>query len=140
MTTTLLSLDDGITCLSLAPELGGSIVNWSVTATGQALLSEDVGNPNLEAENARSFGGGVVFQPSNAIELLVDYWNIRHENLVGIDEDDFIRRALAGENVLTVMPTVEAAATAVALQLVRRTQPLLWVRPMRCGSGVPWMP
>ena len=38
MTTTLLSLDDGITCLSLAPELGGSIVNWSVTATGQALL------------------------------------------------------------------------------------------------------
>jgi iron complex outermembrane recepter protein len=38
-----------------------------------------------------------VFQPSNAIELLVDYWNIRHENLVGIDEDDFIRRALAGD-------------------------------------------
>jgi aldose 1-epimerase len=38
MTATLLSLDDGITRLSLAPELGGSIVNWSVTASGQALL------------------------------------------------------------------------------------------------------
>jgi outer membrane receptor protein involved in Fe transport len=66
-------------------------------ADGEALLSEDVGNPALEAENARSFGGGVVFQPTRAIELIVDYWNIRHENLVGIDEDDFIRRALAGE-------------------------------------------
>ena len=64
---------------------------------GEALLSEDVGNVNLEAETARSFGGGVVFQPTRSIELLVDYWNIRHENLVGIDEDDFIRRALAGE-------------------------------------------
>lgn len=66
-------------------------------ADGEALLSEDVGNPGLEAENARSFGGGVVFQPTRDIEILFDYWNIRHENLVGIDEDDFIRRALAGE-------------------------------------------
>ena len=71
--------------------------NNNANATGQALLSEDVGNINLEAETARSFGGGVVFQPTRDIELLVDYWNIRHKNLVGIDEDDFIRRALGGE-------------------------------------------
>lgn len=71
--------------------------NNNPNATGQALLSEDVGNPDLGAETARSFGGGVVFKPTRSIELLVDYWNIRHENLVGIDEDDFIRRALAGE-------------------------------------------
>lgn len=64
---------------------------------GEALLSEDVGNPNLAAENARSFGGGAVIAPNSDIELRVDYWNIRHEDLVGIDEDDFIRRALAGE-------------------------------------------
>ncbi|MBX7526489.1 TonB-dependent receptor plug domain-containing protein [Qipengyuania vesicularis] len=67
------------------------------TADGEALLSEDVGNPNLGAENARSFGGGIVVMPNSDIELRVDYWNIRHEDLVGIDEDDFIRRALAGE-------------------------------------------
>ncbi|MEM7781274.1 MAG: TonB-dependent receptor [Pseudomonadota bacterium] len=67
------------------------------TADGQALLSEDVGNVSLGPENARSWGGGVVIQPGNGIELLFDYWNIRHEDLVGIDEDDFIRRALAGE-------------------------------------------
>lgn len=66
-------------------------------ADGEALLSEDVGNPALGAENARSFGGGAVFTPTREIELTVDYWNIRHEDLVGIDEDDFIRRALAGE-------------------------------------------
>lgn len=66
-------------------------------ADGEALLSEDVGNPNLGAENARSFGGGILLTPTSDIELRVDYWNIRHEDLVGIDEDDFIRRALAGE-------------------------------------------
>ncbi|WP_120077669.1 TonB-dependent receptor plug domain-containing protein [Aurantiacibacter odishensis] len=67
------------------------------SADGEALLSEDVGNPALGAENARSFGGGVVVTPTPDIELRADYWNIRHEDLVGIDEDDFIRRALAGE-------------------------------------------
>ncbi len=67
------------------------------SADGEALLSEDVGNPDLGAENARSFGGGIVLTPASGTEILVDYWNIRHENLVGIDEDDFIRRALAGE-------------------------------------------
>lgn len=66
-------------------------------ADGEALLSEDVGNPELGAENARSFGGGVVFTPGRNIELTLDYWNIRHTDLVGIDEDDFIRRALSGE-------------------------------------------
>lgn len=70
------------------------------TADGEALLSEDVGNPALGAENARSFGGGIVLQPTADFELRVDYWNIRHEDLVGIDEDDFIRRALAGEFVV----------------------------------------
>lgn len=82
--------------------------NGNAGANGRSLLSEDVGNPELGAESARSFGGGVVFQPTRGIELLVDYWNIRHEELVGIDEDDFIRRALAGEFQVTgsgLLPT-----------------------------------
>ena len=66
-------------------------------ADGEALLSEDVGNLNLGAENARTWGLGVLLRPTESIELNFDYWNIRHEDLVGIDEDDFIRRALAGE-------------------------------------------
>jgi outer membrane receptor protein involved in Fe transport len=70
--------------------------NGSATATGRALLSEDVANSNLEAEDAETFGLGALFRPNKDVELTLDYWNIRHENLVGIDEDDFIRRALAG--------------------------------------------
>ncbi len=66
-------------------------------ATGQALLSEDVGNPALGAENARSWSVGTVVRPSRAMDLRLDFWSIRHEDLVGIDRDDFIRRALAGE-------------------------------------------
>ena len=38
MTATLLELEDELTHLTLAPELGGSIVNWTVLSTGQPLL------------------------------------------------------------------------------------------------------
>lgn len=71
--------------------------NGSATATGQALLSEDVGNPDLEAENAETYGFGGLVKPTEDIAIGLDYWDIRHESLVGLDRDDFIRRALAGE-------------------------------------------
>lgn len=38
MSPTLLELEDPFTRLTLAPELGGSIVNWTVRSTGQPLL------------------------------------------------------------------------------------------------------
>jgi aldose 1-epimerase len=38
MKPTLLALEDAFTRLTLAPELGGSIVNWTVRSTGQPLL------------------------------------------------------------------------------------------------------
>ncbi|MFO2462873.1 aldose 1-epimerase [Pseudomonas sp. 15FMM2] len=38
MNTPILELTDDITCLTLAPALGGSIVNWSVCSSGQPLL------------------------------------------------------------------------------------------------------
>ena len=38
MAVTELHLQDHLTRLSLAPELGASLVNWEVKATGQALL------------------------------------------------------------------------------------------------------
>lgn len=70
--------------------------NGNAAATGQALLSEDVGNADLQAESAESWGGGLLFEPNEDIEVKLDYWNIEHRDLVGIAEDDFIRRALAG--------------------------------------------
>ncbi len=66
-------------------------------ATGQSFFTEEIGNPDLAAETSRSLSFGGVLQPNRDFEFRADYWNIRHKDLVGIDEDDFIRRALAGE-------------------------------------------
>ncbi|NVJ97968.1 MAG: TonB-dependent receptor [Alphaproteobacteria bacterium] len=81
-----------VDCVMTPDACGGD-----AAADGEGLLSEDVGNPNLKPEQAETWGLGMLFRPNRDIELNVDYWNIRHEDLVGIDEDDFIRRALAGE-------------------------------------------
>lgn len=85
------------------------------SATGQALLSEDVGNPELGAENARTWSVGTVIEPARGMNLRLDFWSIRHEDLVGIDRDDFIRRALAGEFPVVpegALPTGEAGVEA----------------------------
>ena len=64
---------------------------------GEPLLSEELGNADLLAEEAESYSFGAVFEPTSDLTFSIDYWHIRHEDLVGVDEDDFIRRALAGE-------------------------------------------
>jgi outer membrane receptor protein involved in Fe transport len=66
-------------------------------ADGEALLSEDVANDNLEPETADTYGFGMMWLPNDRIEMTLDYWAINYENVIGIDEDDFIRRALGGE-------------------------------------------
>jgi outer membrane receptor protein involved in Fe transport len=67
------------------------------TADGEALLSEDVANDNLEPETADTWGFGMLWSPTDSIDITADYWSISYENVIGIDEDDFIRRALLGE-------------------------------------------
>lgn len=81
--------------------------NNNAGANGESLLSEDLGNPDLKPEEATTWGFGVVLKPTQDITLSIDYWDIEHENLVGIDEDDFIRRALEGEYTVTtgVLPS-----------------------------------
>ena len=64
---------------------------------GEALLSEEVSNDHLKPETATTWGAGVLLKPARGTELTIDYWNIEHENLIGVEEDDFILRALAGE-------------------------------------------
>jgi len=66
-------------------------------ADGQALLSEDVANDDLEPETAETWGFGLLWSPADRIEITADYWSIKYEDVIGIDEDDFIRRALLGE-------------------------------------------
>ena len=67
------------------------------TADGESLLSEDVANDNLEPETADTWGFGLLWSPTDRIDVTADYWSISYENVIGIDEDDFIRRALLGE-------------------------------------------
>ncbi len=67
------------------------------TEDGEALLSEDVANDALDPETADNWGFGAVFTPNNDLTISLDYWNIKYENLIGVDEDDFIRRALNGD-------------------------------------------
>ncbi|AOS98384.1 Colicin I receptor precursor [Microbulbifer aggregans] len=64
---------------------------------GEALLSEEVSNDDLMPETATTWGAGFLLKPFADTELTIDYWNIEHENLVGVEEDDFILRALSGE-------------------------------------------
>jgi outer membrane receptor protein involved in Fe transport len=78
---------------SVTPEACGG----DAQSDGVALLSEEVGNRDLQPEEAESYSIGAVFEPTPDTEITLDFWNIRHEDLIGVDEDDFIRRALAGE-------------------------------------------
>ena len=41
----MLELRDELTVLTLAPAVGGSVVNWSVRATGQPLLRHSFRSP-----------------------------------------------------------------------------------------------
>jgi iron complex outermembrane receptor protein len=66
-------------------------------ADGESLLSEDVANDDLEPETAETWGFGFLWSPTQRIDFSVDYWNISYEDVIGIDEDDFIRRAFAGQ-------------------------------------------
>ncbi|GHD36239.1 TonB-dependent receptor domain-containing protein [Halioglobus pacificus] len=78
---------------------------------GESLFSEDVANDNLEPETADTWGAGFVWSPTQDIDLTVDYWSISYDDVIGIDEDDFIRRALAGQYPVVgegELPTGEA--------------------------------
>ncbi|WP_171018941.1 TonB-dependent receptor domain-containing protein [Microbulbifer harenosus] len=64
---------------------------------GEALFSEEVSNNDLKPETATTWGMGFLLKPGKDTEISIDYWNIEHENLIGVEEDDFILRALAGD-------------------------------------------
>ncbi len=85
-------------------------------ASGESLLSEDVSNDDLQPEEADTWGLGMLITPTDNIDITFDYWNISYENVIGIDEDDFIRRALAGE--FAVVGEGELATGAPGLEVV----------------------
>ena len=64
--------------------------------SGEFLFSEDVANDALEPETADTWAWDSCSRRRRPATT-PDYWSIQYENLIGVDEDDFIRRALAGE-------------------------------------------
>lgn len=80
-----------IPCDQVPAACGGTDSGANVVDT------ELLGNPDLEPETAENVGFGLLWQISPNSDLTVDYWYIKHKNLVGMDDLDFIRRAYAGE-------------------------------------------
>lgn len=77
-------------------------------------LSEIYGNEDLKAETAKSYNAGLVFSPGESFTLSLDYWRYRHENLVGVDDEELFRQALAGD--VPVVARGELAAGEIGIE------------------------
>lgn len=55
--------------------------------------SLEVGNPDLQAEEAQSANIGFVYSPNRDITLTVDYWQYEHENIIDVDGEGFLTQA-----------------------------------------------
>lgn len=76
-------------------------------------LSEIYGNPDLEPEKAETFNIGFAWSPNRDFTLTTDYWQITHEDLVGIDEERQFRRALNGEIPVVARDELEAGSLGI---------------------------
>lgn len=55
--------------------------------------SLELGNPNLQAEEAESANIGFVYSPNKDVTLTVDYWQYEHESVVDVDGEGFLTQA-----------------------------------------------
>ncbi len=81
----------GVPCDRVPAACGGEDSGANVIDT------ELLGNPDLAPETAENIGLGFAWQIDRNTDMTVDYWYIDYENLVGIDDLDFILRALDGQ-------------------------------------------
>ena len=68
-------------------------------------LSQVFGNPDLEAETSTAWNLGLVWSPTDATSLNVDWWNFDQENLVDIADLDLFRNALTNPALLFTTAT-----------------------------------
>lgn len=59
----------------------------------------EVGNPNLQAEEAESWNFGLAYSPTDDITLTVDYWRYEHENVVDTDLESMMLRSISDPSV-----------------------------------------
>ena len=75
----------------------------------QSLNTEVVANAGLEPETAESWSVGMLLRPNDNIEINLDYWNIEYEDLVKLEENDYIAQTLNGTNDGQVVQSTDFA-------------------------------
>ena len=68
-----------------------------------------VGNPNLKAENSRSFTGGVIIKPVRDVSLKVDYYNIKKTGAIasvdfGTAINNYYKNGTLNSGGVTIIP------------------------------------
>lgn len=73
------SYDDPVLCP------GGTVVDGANpnVACNQQQYIRSGGNPNLKPEKSKTFALGAVFEPTNAVSVSLDYFNIKIRNKIG---------------------------------------------------------
>ncbi|MDJ0917125.1 MAG: TonB-dependent receptor [Woeseiaceae bacterium] len=60
------------------------------------LNTELVGNPDLEPETADTYGFGVLFRPTDDIDVNIDWWRIEYRNIIVDEQDAYVFNTLQG--------------------------------------------
>ncbi|MEX3605446.1 MAG: TonB-dependent receptor [Burkholderia sp.] len=75
---------------------GKSLANCEYAHVAPGSNFVQIGNKQLKPENGKSWGAGFVLAPTPDIDLSVDYYNIRIDNLIAtIDSDNLLRTEAA---------------------------------------------
>ncbi|MGL6290911.1 MAG: TonB-dependent receptor plug domain-containing protein, partial [Silanimonas sp.] len=75
--------------------------NWCGSRTGRpTILSQVLGNPNLEPETSEAWNAGVVWSPLERTTLSVDYWDFDQKNTVDVDYFGLLRAALTNPSLI----------------------------------------
>jgi iron complex outermembrane receptor protein len=85
-TTTAASWDDPVLCPSRTPTIPGTgtaVAGANAADVCNARLNKMTGsNPNLEPEKSKGGTLGVVFEPSRAVTLSFDYWQVNMKHML----------------------------------------------------------
>lgn len=98
---------------------GGQLVTNSATVHGVTVnipQNVSLGNPNLVAENARTFTAGIVLQPGGGFHASLDYYNIRVRNAIAsLSAANIASQCDAGNQTFCNFFTFNAAGVATSL-------------------------